>query len=65
MTEDLEFVEIQGAGEEATFSRSEMDQMLDLSEAGITEIVALQKQAISDAESAQPADLEGLINAFK
>ena len=65
MTEDLEFVEIQGAGEEATFSRSEMDQMLDLSEAGITQIVKLQKEAITAAESAQPADLEGLMDAFR
>ena len=65
MTEDLEFVEIQGAGEEATFSRAEMDKMLDVSEAGITEIVELQKQAISAAERAEPADLEGLMDAFK
>ena len=65
MTEDLEFVEVQGAGEESTFSRAEMDVMLDLSEAGIKEIVELQKEAISAAESAQPADLEGLMDAFK
>lgn len=65
MTEDLEFVEIQGAGEEATFSRAEMDAMLDLTEAGIKEIVGLQKKAISDAESAEPADLQSLADVFK
>ena len=65
MTEDLEFVEIQGAGEEATFSRAEMDMMLDLTEEGIKEIVELQKKAISDAESAEPEDLQGLVDAFR
>jgi ribonuclease PH len=65
MTEDLEFVEVQGAGEEATFSREEMNAMLDLSEAGIKEIVELQKKAIADAESAKPEDLQGLADAFK
>jgi ribonuclease PH len=65
MTEDLEFVEVQGAGEEATFSREEMNAMLDLSEAGIKEIVELQKKAIADAESAEPEDLQGLVDAFR
>ncbi len=65
LTEDLEFVEIQGAGEEATFSREEMNAMLDLSEAGIKEIVELQKKAIADAESAGPEDMQGLVDAFR
>jgi len=64
MTEDLEFVEVQGAGEEATFSREEMNAMLDLSEAGIQEIVTLQKAAIAAAESAKPEDLQSLANVF-
>ena len=66
MTEDLEFVEIQGAGEEATFSRAEMNAMLDLTESGIKEITALQKEAISSTEAAAPApaDLKNLAAMF-
>ena len=65
MTEDMEYVEVQGAGEEATFTRGEMNAMLDLSEAGIKEILALQKQAIAAADSAEPEDLQGLVDAFR
>ncbi len=64
MTEDLEFVEIQGAGEEATFSRDEMNAMLDLSEAGIKEITTLQKQAIADAEVPHKTDLLDLAKMY-
>lgn len=64
MTEDLEFVEVQGAGEEATFSRSEMDQMLDLAEAGIKEITVLQKQAIADAEVPGESDILDLAKMY-
>ncbi len=64
MTEDLEFVEVQGAGEEATFSRAEMDKMLDLTESGIKEITLLQKQAIADAEVADKTDLLDLAKMY-
>jgi len=64
MTEDLEFVELQGSGEESTFTRDEMNAMLELSESGIKEIVELQKAAISAADEAKPTDLEGLAAAF-
>lgn len=64
MTEDLEFVELQGSGEEATFSREEMNAMLDLSEAGIKDITTLQKEAITNAEAAKPTDLADLAKAF-
>jgi len=46
MTEDLDFVELQASGEEATFSDSELTNMLALAKKGISEIVALQKEAI-------------------
>jgi len=49
MTEELEFVEIQGSGEEATFSEAEMSSMLTMSKAGITKICELQKAAIAAA----------------
>lgn len=65
MTENLEFVELQGSGEEAVFSGEQMTAMLDLARKGVTEITALQKQAILDADQASPADLASLANALK
>jgi ribonuclease PH len=50
MTEDGEFVEIQGTGEEATYTGEELQTMLALSHKGIQEIVKLQEAAIHDAE---------------
>jgi ribonuclease PH len=43
MTGSGEFVEIQSSGEEATFSRTQMNELLDLAEKGTGELVALQK----------------------
>ena len=64
MTEALEFVEIQGSGEEAVFSSAEMMAMLELARKGISEIVSLQKMAILTADRAAPADLASLMGAF-
>lgn len=47
MTGD-EYVEIQGTGEEATYSREELDELLDLAEKGIGELVDLQRRALPD-----------------
>jgi ribonuclease PH len=47
MTGSGEFVEIQSAGEEATFSRSQLEEMLALSEKGIGELVELQKNKLN------------------
>ncbi len=52
MTEDLDFVELQGSGEEATFSSDEMSAMLDLGRKGIREIVGLQKEALNATRTA-------------
>ncbi|MCU0833875.1 MAG: ribonuclease PH [Chromatiaceae bacterium] len=41
------FVEIQGTAEAASFSRAQMDAMLDLAESGIREILAAQRAALS------------------
>jgi ribonuclease PH len=49
MTGGGRFVEVQGTGEEATFSEDELSAMLRLARAGIAEIRALQKQALGDA----------------
>jgi len=65
MTETLEFVEVQGSGEEAVFSGDQMGAMLDLCRRGVNEIVSLQKAAILTADKAAPADLSSLMAAFK
>ena len=64
MTENLEFVELQGSGEEAVFSGDEMNAMLELSRNGIADIVSKQKAAILTADRAAPADLASLAGAF-
>ena len=43
MTGSGQYVEVQSSGEEATFSRPQMNELLDLAEKGIRELVALQK----------------------
>jgi ribonuclease PH len=40
------YVEVQGTAEGATFSRIEMDRLLDLAGAGIRELIAAQKKAL-------------------
>jgi ribonuclease PH len=65
LTEDGDFVEIQGSGEEATFTQAQMDQMLVLGRKGITELADLQQQIIDSAmKPAQPKDLQKLANFF-
>ncbi|MCK4947632.1 MAG: ribonuclease PH [Candidatus Aureabacteria bacterium] len=46
MTGSDKFVEIQGTGEEAVFSKDDMDKMLSLSSAGIKKIMETQKKAL-------------------
>ncbi|TLD70252.1 ribonuclease PH [Phragmitibacter flavus] len=52
MTEDGRFVEIQGSGEESTFTDEQLAAMLVLGKKGIKELCALQSAAI---EAAAPA----------
>lgn len=47
MTEQGRFVEIQGTGENAEFSRDELSVMLDLAEGGLRELTALQRAALA------------------
>src|SRR5581483_11827306 len=46
MTGSGEFVEIQGTGEEATFSRGQLDRLLKLGRQGIDAITARQKKTL-------------------
>ncbi|MGI8436466.1 MAG: ribonuclease PH [Chthoniobacterales bacterium] len=47
-TETGEIVELQGSGEEATFSQAELTAMLDLGRKGIAELIAAQRRALAD-----------------
>ena len=46
MTAEHEFIEVQGTGEGGVFSRATMNQLIDLAEAGITELLEIQKQYV-------------------
>ena len=48
MTGGGSFVEVQGTGEQAPFSRQEMDAMLHLGEAGIRQLMQLQREVLGD-----------------
>jgi len=47
MTGSGAFVEVQGTGEEATFTRAELDAMLALAEGGIAKLVQAQRAALA------------------
>jgi len=47
LTEDGQFVEVQGSGEESTFSEEEFQAMLTLGKKGVRELIALQHEAIA------------------
>jgi ribonuclease PH len=49
MTGSGAFVEVQGTGEEAPFTRKELDSMLSLAEAGIIKLVQMQKDMLGQA----------------
>jgi ribonuclease PH len=46
-TEDGEFVEVQGSGEEATFSGSQLDEMLGLAREGIAALIGAQRAVLA------------------
>ncbi|MFS0751262.1 ribonuclease PH [Oceanobacillus sp. 1P07AA] len=48
MTGKGEFVEIQGTGEEATFTPAQLQKMLKLGEEGIQQLVKTQKEILAD-----------------
>ena len=45
-----EFIELQGTGEEATFSEAQLAEMLALGKAGVQELLALQQAALGPKE---------------
>jgi ribonuclease PH len=48
MTGSGEFVEIQGTGEESTFSHSQLQELLALAKKGLNELIDLQKKALNE-----------------
>jgi ribonuclease PH len=46
MIDDDRFIEVQGTGEQRSFSREQMDQMLDLAAGGIRQLFEIQRSAI-------------------
>ena len=48
MNDKGEFVEVQGTGEEATFSRAQLNALLELAEKGCRELNALQRGILGD-----------------
>ncbi len=46
MTDNGHFVEVQGSGEESTFSEAELNTMLELARGGIGELVGMQRVVI-------------------
>ncbi|NGP44985.1 ribonuclease PH [Bacillaceae bacterium SIJ1] len=49
MTGSTEFVELQGSGEEATYSMQELNAMLHYADKGIHELIQIQKAVIGEA----------------
>jgi ribonuclease PH len=49
MTGRGKFIEVQGSGEEATFTRKQLDRLLELGEEGIRAITASQKKELGKA----------------
>src|SRR3982751_5023033 len=54
-TEDSEFVEVQGSGEEATFSQAQLDEMLLLGRKGIADLIAAQRAVLARIMISPPA----------
>lgn len=48
MTDDNRFVEVQGTGEKDTFSREQLNEILNLGEKGNNEIIALEKEILNE-----------------
>ena len=45
-TDEGDFVEVQGTGEDAPFTRAELNELLDLAEKGIKQMIQLQKDCL-------------------
>ncbi|MET3508490.1 ribonuclease PH [Halalkalibacter oceani] len=48
MTGEHQLIELQGTGEEATFSRAQLDKLLDLAEGGIDSLIMKQREILGE-----------------
>lgn len=48
LNDQLNLIEIQGTAEEASFTRAQLNQILDMAELGIKELLDYQRQALKD-----------------
>lgn len=48
MTDKAELIEVQGTGEEAPFTRAQLNEMLDLAEKGVMELTEIQKSILAE-----------------
>lgn len=48
MTGKGNFVELQGSGEESSFTRAQLNELLDLGESGIQNLIKMQKEVLGD-----------------
>ncbi len=48
LTEDGQFVEVQGAGEESTFSQEEFDALVALGKKGVAELIERQQETLGE-----------------
>lgn len=51
MTDENQFIEVQGTGEKGTFDQSALQQLLAYGMSGIQELVTIQRTAIAQAAS--------------
>ncbi len=51
MNEQLGIIEVQGTAEEGSFSRTQLNQMMDLADKGIKELLETQRRTLGDAAS--------------
>jgi len=47
MTDKMDFVEVQGSGEESVFSSTQLETLLEAARSGITQILEIQKTALA------------------
>ena len=57
MTDEGEFVELQGTAESGAFSRSALDEILALGALGTTRLFEAQREALARVERAEPGIL--------
>ena len=48
MNDKGEFIEVQGTGEEATYTRAELNELLDMAEAAINQLLEIQAKTLHE-----------------